>query len=101
MNGSFDFTGKVALVTGAGRGIGKQIAIRLASCGATLIINDVIEENAKETSNQIKQIGGTSMIFIADVSDSNQVENMVKQSIHEFGHIDILVNNAGISLYRP
>ncbi len=101
MENDFDFTGKVALVTGAGRGIGKGIALRLASHGADVIVNDAVLETAETTAKLVCDKGRQSIAIQADVSKSDQVNAMVDQAQQHFGHIEILVNNAGISLYRP
>ena len=93
-----DFTGKVALVTGSGRGIGKAIALKLAENGATLIINDVGDAApAEQTVTEIKNMNRRAMAIMADVSSSSDVNQMVATAITTFGKIDILVNNAGIT----
>lgn len=90
--------GKVALVTGSSRGIGKGIAKQLAQIGASVIINyKKNREGAEETLKSIKELGGYASIIQADVSDYNQVQNMINSILEKFGKIDILVNNAGIS----
>ena len=101
MDASFNFSGKVALVTGSGRGIGKGIALRLASHGADLVVNDINSKTAEETSRLIREKGRDAIAIAADVSQREQVDKMVDQAVAHFKHIDILVNNAGISLYRP
>ncbi len=101
MNSEMDFTGKVALVTGAGRGIGKGIALRLAKMGADIAVNDYVGETAEKTATEIKSLGRKSAAFPGDVSKSEIVGKIVDGVIEQFKHIDILVNNAGISLYRP
>jgi 3-oxoacyl-[acyl-carrier protein] reductase len=89
---------RVALVTGASRGIGKEIALTLASYGATVIINyNGSEERATEVLEEIKANGGTGIVYQADVSDFNQVKQMMDDIKKQFGSIHILVNNAGIT----
>jgi len=101
MDASFDFSGKVALVTGSGRGIGKGIALRLASHGADIVVNDINLKTAEETARLIHEKSRDAIAIAADVSQREQVDIMVDQAVAHFKHIDILVNNAGISLYRP
>ena len=90
--------GKTALVTGASRGIGRAIALRLAAEGAHVAINYAGNTaKAEETKAAIEAAGGKAALFQADVSDSAQVEQMVAAVTEAFGTIDILVNNAGIT----
>ena len=93
-----DFNGKVALVTGSGRGIGKAIALKLAEAGATLVINDAGDSApAEQTVAEIKNLNRQAIVGMADVSSSADVNRMVETAIATFGKIDILVNNAGIT----
>ena len=96
-----DLSGKVALVTGAGRGIGRGIALRLASHGADIAVNDLDPATAERTVQEVRELGREAIAVPADVSHSVQVKQMVDQAVAHFEHLDILVNNAGISLYRP
>ncbi len=90
--------GQVVLVTGASRGIGRAIAVSLAEAGADVVVNySGSEEAAAETVKSIEALGRKSVKIKADVSDAEQVESMVKQTLEIFGKIDILVNNAGIT----
>ena len=90
--------GKIALVTGASRGIGKEIAFTLSSYGATVIINyNGSKERAEEVLNEIIKDQEDAMIYQADVSDFEAVKIMVSDIKEQFGRIDILVNNAGIT----
>lgn len=90
---------KVALVTGASRGIGKSIALELASKGAKVIVNYYAgsEDMAEEVVEEIKALGVDSHQIQADVSNESDVKRMVKEVITKYGSIDILVNNAGIT----
>jgi 3-oxoacyl-[acyl-carrier protein] reductase len=90
------FAGKVAIVTGAGRGMGRATALTLAGEGATVIVNDIRPELAEATVEEIFANGGQAMVSIADVSDEAQVQAMVSQTVDGHGAVDILVNNAGI-----
>ncbi|WP_099363039.1 3-oxoacyl-[acyl-carrier-protein] reductase [Fredinandcohnia onubensis] len=90
--------GKVALVTGASRGIGRTIAIELAKAGAKVAVNySGSEQKANEVVDEIKALGQEAFAIQANVSDADSVTNMVKEVISTFGSLDILVNNAGIT----
>ena len=89
---------KIALITGAGRGIGRAIAIALAKEGAEVVINyNGSEERAKEVKQTIEENGGKASIYKCNVSDFPACEAMIKDIVKEYGHLDILVNNAGIT----
>lgn len=89
---------KVALVTGAGRGIGRQIALTLAREGMFVVVNfNGSRERAQEVVDTIKENGGDGVIYQCNVSDFAQTENMVKDLVKSYGHVDVLVNNAGIT----
>ena len=89
---------KVALVTGAGRGIGKEIAKTLASCGAFVIVNyNSSPEAAEQTVKEIIKHGGMAAPVQCDVSDFDACGKMMEMIINNYGHLDILVNNAGIT----
>ena len=90
--------GKVALVTGGGRGIGKAIALELARCGATVVINyNGSQQTAMETVSEIEKLGSIARAVKCNVADFAKSEEMVKQVLGEFSKVDILVNNAGIT----
>ena len=90
--------GKVALITGAARGIGKAIALKFASEGADIAFTDlVIDENGKQTEQEIAALGVKAKGYASNAADFAQTEEVVKQIKEEFGKIDILVNNAGIT----
>ncbi|MFQ5851933.1 MAG: 3-oxoacyl-ACP reductase family protein [Candidatus Binatia bacterium] len=92
-----DLSGKVALVTGASRGIGKAVAFALADAGAAVTINyRTNEPMAKEVVRGVEDRGGKALAWQADVGDADQVEAMVNGIVSRFGHLDILVNNAGV-----
>lgn len=89
---------KIVLITGAGRGIGRAIAIALAKEGAEVVINyNGSEERAKEVKQTIEENGGKASIYKCNVSDFVACEVMIKDIVKEYGHLDILVNNAGIT----
>ncbi|SHK87652.1 3-oxoacyl-[acyl-carrier-protein] reductase [Desulforamulus aeronauticus] len=90
--------GKVAIVTGASRGIGKAIALAMAGAQADIVVNYAGRADAaEETAAAIRQLGRRAMVYQADVSDTSQVQGMVDATLAEFGKVDILVNNAGIT----
>jgi len=89
--------GKIALVTGSGRGIGRAIALALAREGADIAINcRVNKASAEETAKEVQALGRRAMVVMADVTKEAQVNNMVTQIVKEWGNIQILVNNAGV-----
>ncbi len=88
---------KIAIVTGAARGIGKSIAIGLAKEGANVIITDILEKEAKETIIELQKNNSKCMFIKTDVSKRIEVREMMRNVANAFGRIDILVNNAGIS----
>ncbi len=90
--------GKTAIVTGAGRGIGRAIAKELADTGANVVINySTSAQPAQELAEELKELGVKSLTIQADVTDFDQVAQLVRKTIEAFGQIDILVNNAGIT----
>lgn len=91
-------TGKIAIVTGASRGIGRQIAKTLAGYGAAVIVNYCgSKEKAEEVVREIEEAGGSAKAYQGDVSDFETAKNMITDVKKEYGRIDILVNNAGIT----
>ncbi|HXX59353.1 MAG TPA: 3-oxoacyl-ACP reductase family protein [Dehalococcoidales bacterium] len=92
---------RVAIVTGAGQGIGKAIALKLASEGASIVISDVNLETAQRVVDEIKSKGGKGLALKADVSKKEEVQKMVKDALEYFKAIHILINNAGIVKYAP
>lgn len=104
---SAKLAGKVALVTGSGRGLGRAYALRLARLGADVVINDITMDAARQydeeltaptVMDEVRAIGGRSLGIVADITEQSAVNEMVEQVLAEFGHLDILVNNAGGSL---
>lgn len=91
----YDFSGRVALVTGAGRGIGRSVALLLARCGAAVAMVDR-ERYLFEVEKEIKEQKLEATTCLVDISKSEQVKHMVEEVVHKYGHIDFLVNNAGI-----
>lgn len=97
----FSLSGKVSLVTGAGRGIGKAIALTLAAAGADVITVARTQAEIEETSREVKALGRRSMALKTDVSREAEVDDMAQQALQEFGAIDIIVNNAGTPFFQP
>jgi 3-oxoacyl-[acyl-carrier protein] reductase len=91
-----DLAGKVALVTGAGAGIGRAIALAMAANGASVLVND-LEGRGDQTAAEVSQLGCPSRFIAADVSKRGEVDRMIAAAEREFGGIDILVNNAGVN----
>ena len=90
--------GKIAVVTGASRGIGKAVALKLASMGATVVVNyNGSKEKAEEVKQEIEAGGGTASIYQCNVSDYEACKSMIQDVVDAYGRIDILVNNAGIT----
>ncbi len=94
---SDDFRGKVVIVTGGARGIGREIALAFASYGAKVAICDLNEEALKESAQDIEKSGGESLFVIANVVDDKDVQSVIDKVVDKWGRVDILVNNAGIT----
>lgn len=91
-----DFTGKVAIVTGAGMGIGRAVALRLASEGCDIVLVDIDKNLLRETEKEIESLKRKTLVCVADVSQWPQVKETVENAVKKFRKIDILVNSAGI-----
>jgi len=98
---SIDLSGKTALVTGSGRGIGKAIAVTMARAGADVMVNDLKVESCDETAKTIQELGSKVLVMAGDISKEGEVQDIVKRGVEHFGKIDILVNNAGIVGRKP
>ena len=92
---------QVAVVTGGGGGIGRAIALALASGGADVVIGDIIPERCEETAERVRELGRRALGVPTDVMDTAQVEALISRATEEFGRLDILVNNAGGVTMRP
>lgn len=101
MNPLFDLTGKVAIVTGSGRGIGKAIALGLARAGADIVVLARTASDIEKTASEVRSLGRRALAIPTDVRISDQVYSLVEATLKEFGWIDILVNNAGASFIAP
>lgn len=94
--------GKVAIITGSSRGIGRAIALKLASNGASVVVNYAGNATkAEEVVAEIDKLGGQAIALQADVSKVADIQSLFEQTIKRFGKVDILVNNAGIAFYKP
>jgi len=91
-----DLKGRVAVITGAGNGLGREHALLLASRGARIVVNDLAQAAAKEVAREIEDAGGEAVGFAASVTDFDAVKVMMDAAISRWGKVDILVNNAGI-----
>lgn len=89
--------GKVAVITGSARGIGKSIATLFARQGAKIVISDVADEIGEKTAQEIKELGGEAIYIHCDVSDPRDAEGLIRSAVENFGKLNILVNNAGIT----
>lgn len=96
-----NLNGKVAIITGARRGMGRSHAITLAKAGAKAVVADISLEDCEIVADEIKKAGGEAMAVKCDVSKKAEVDEMVKKTVEKFGKIDILVNNAGICQFKP
>jgi NAD(P)-dependent dehydrogenase (short-subunit alcohol dehydrogenase family) len=92
---------KVAVVTGAGAGIGRAIALLFSEEGARVVVAEVLEDRGLETVSQIREKGNQALFIKTDVRDLNDIQRAVSQTVKELGRIDILVNNAGVLQYLP
>jgi acetoacetyl-CoA reductase len=96
-DGALPLAGRVALVTGGSRGIGRAIALELALCGASIALNyRSTHDAAVQVKNEIEAAGGVCELFPGDIGNRNEVQHVIAQVIDWYGHIDVLVNNAGI-----
>ncbi|MCX6168467.1 MAG: SDR family oxidoreductase [Ignavibacteriales bacterium] len=101
MNNLFDVSGKIALVTGSGQGIGFTLAKGLAKAGCTVILNDIVEERLKSAVEKLRAEGFSAYGFVFDVTKEDDINQNVQKIQKEIGIVDILVNNAGIQIRGP
>lgn len=96
------FDGKTVLITGAGRGIGRAIAVKFGQEGANVIVNDLRDDdNAKETIKQVEASGAKAFFIAADISKVDSVQILINSAVLAFGQLNILVNNAGVEIRAP
>ena len=101
MSLSISLEGQVAFVTGAGGGIGRAIALRLAEAGADVALFEIVPERVEETAVRVRELGRRALPLVGDVMDAEALRTAVAQADAEFGRIDLLVNNAGGTAARP
>ncbi|MFT5914608.1 MAG: NADP-dependent 3-hydroxy acid dehydrogenase YdfG [Flammeovirgaceae bacterium] len=92
---------KTAIITGASRGIGKEVAIQLAKKGVNTVLVARGKEDLKKLRNTITKLGAETLIVPADISEEQEVEKVMKKAIKRFGKVDIIINNAGIGVFKP
>lgn len=99
---SYDFSGKIALITGSGRGIGRATALHFARLGADIVVNYLRKQSAaEETAHEIEALGRRALVVKADVGDPNDIDRLFETIEREWGSLDYLINNAASGYIRP
>ncbi len=94
--------GKVALITGSGRNIGRSIALELAQAGADVVVNArTNQREVDQVADEVRALGRKAQPLLADVGDKTQLEKLLNDALSEFGHIDVVVNNAAARPHKP
>lgn len=96
-----DLKGKIAIITGARRGMGKAHALKFAEAGCKVVVSDVSQEDCQKVVDEIEKKKGEGLAVKCDVSKKKEVDELVKKTIEKFGKVDILINNAGIAQFKP
>jgi len=96
----FDLQDKVAVITGAGRGMGRTHSLLLSEAGAKVVVSDVSLENCQKVVEEVKNNGGSAIAVKCDISRKDEVDGLIAETVKEFGKVDILVNNAGIADFK-
>jgi NAD(P)-dependent dehydrogenase (short-subunit alcohol dehydrogenase family) len=92
----FDLTGKVVVITGAARGLGREMTLALAKAGAHIVAGDVLSEQNEETAAAVRALGRRALALTIDVRDSSQCDALIQRCLDEFGRVDVMLSNAGI-----
>ena len=92
----FDLTGKVVVVTGAARGLGKQMTLALAKAGADILLADLLTAQNEQTASEVRALGRRAVPVTVDVRDSHQCDDLIERCLKQFGHVDVMLSNAGI-----
>lgn len=95
---SYDFSGKVAVITGGGSGMGRAVALRFAKAGARVVIADMARDNGEETARLVEEAGGEALFVATDVSVSADIAHLVEQAVERFGRMDFGCNTAAVNL---
>ena len=94
-DGSVRFDGRVAIVTGSGRGLGREYAVSLGRLGAAVVVNSTKEKTAQSTAEEIIRAGGTAVAVVGSVADRLTADSLVEAAVKNFGRVDIVINDAG------
>ncbi|MDQ2943592.1 MAG: SDR family NAD(P)-dependent oxidoreductase, partial [Candidatus Dormibacteraeota bacterium] len=101
MDAARRFDGQTAIVTGAGRGMGRAVAVAFVREGANVVVAEVDEPPAKQVVAEIETLGGHALAVKVDISSVKDVRRLFKEALEQFGGVDILINNAGIGIAKP
>ncbi len=97
----FDLTGKVVVITGAGRGFGRAMALGMARAGAQVVASDIDKASAEETAQKVKDEGGDALALGVDTADRETCAALVKSTVTQYGHLDVMICNAAVDVIKP